>query len=255
MKPSKVVIVTGAGRGIGAAAAVELARAGLTPVLFVRSPDAAKPVADAVRQAGAADCSVQACDVADSEQVAAAVARTLERHSALHALVNNAGQVDPIGRLSDTDPAQWRRAFEVNLFGAYHMVHAVLPAMVAAGGGYVLNLSSGAAHTARIGWSAYCGSKAALWMLTRSIVAEYESDGIVATGLQPGFVDTEMQGKIRRAGLNEISKLRREDLAPAANVGRAIAWLCDQVPRQFHGLDITINDVKAAAGTANLENS
>jgi NAD(P)-dependent dehydrogenase (short-subunit alcohol dehydrogenase family) len=75
-------------------------------------------------------------------------------------------------------------------------------------GGAVVNLSTGAAHTPRDGWSAYCGSKAALAMLTRSIAKEYGDKGVFAYSLQPGLVDTEMQGRIRRAGINEIGPFR-----------------------------------------------
>ncbi|WP_232080600.1 SDR family oxidoreductase [Variovorax sp. SRS16] len=249
MPSSKIVVVTGAARGIGAAAALELARAGITPVLFVRSPEAARPVLDSIDQLGA-NASVCQCDVSSPTEVEAAMAQTLERHGRIDGIVNNAGQIDPIGRLAETDPVVWRKALEVNLLGAYHVARAAIPAMVAAKRGLVLNISSGAAHQARLGWSAYCSAKAGLFMLTRAIATEYAEEGIVAIGFQPGVVDTEMQSRIRSSGINEISRLRRDELAPADRAGRAIAWLCKEVPRQFNGTDTVLKDLLAIAGAS-----
>lgn len=239
-----VVIVTGASRGIGAATCIELSRAGAVPVLFVRSASSALETVEAIRALGQA-CDVEPCDVANYDSVKAAIQRTLARHGAIGAVVNNAGQIDPIGRLTETDPANWAHAVQVNLVGAYHLAHAALPAMCAAGGGIIINLSSGAAHTARLGWSAYCSAKAGLYMLTRAIATEYGGDGVLSVGFQPGVVDTDMQGQIRKSGINEISKLRREDLASPQVVARAISWLCMEQPREFHGLDVTMKEVMA----------
>lgn len=249
MQSSKTVVVTGAARGIGAAAALELARAGITPVLFVRSPESARPLLDSIGKLGA-NASVFKCDVSSLTEVEAAIAQTLERHGSIDGIVNNAGQIDPIGKLAETDPAEWRRALEVNLLGAYHVARAAIPAMATAKRGLVINISSGAAHKARLGWSAYCSAKAGLFMLTRAIATDYAEEGIVAIGFQPGLVDTDMQSRIRSSGINEISQLRREDLAPADRAGRAIAWLCKEAPRQFNGTDTVLKDLLAIAGAS-----
>jgi NAD(P)-dependent dehydrogenase (short-subunit alcohol dehydrogenase family) len=187
------------------------------------------------------------CDVSSLPEVEAAMAQTLERHGRIDGIVNNAGQIDPIGKLAETDPAVWRKALEVNLLGAYHVARAAIPAMTAAKRGLVLNISTGAAHQARLGWSAYCSTKAGLYMLTRAIATEYAEEGILAIGFQPGVVDTDMQSRIRSSGINEISKLRREDLAPADRAGRAIAWLCRDAPSQFNGTDTVLKDLLAIA--------
>jgi NAD(P)-dependent dehydrogenase (short-subunit alcohol dehydrogenase family) len=242
---TRVAFVTGAARGIGAAAALALARRGLTPVLAVRQPEAAEGAAAAVRQAGGA-CLVVACDVADLASVRSAVARTRDTFGRIDAVINNAGQIEPIGHLADTDPAAWAHTVAVNLTGVYHVLRETLPLLLVARGA-VVNLSSGAAHTPREGWSAYCSSKAALAMLTRSVHQEYGERGVAVYGLQPGVVDTAMQERIRGSGMNEISRIPREKLAPPERSAGVLAWLADTRPADLVGQDLSINDEQLLA--------
>jgi NAD(P)-dependent dehydrogenase (short-subunit alcohol dehydrogenase family) len=241
----RVAFVTGAARGIGAAAALALARPGITPVLAVRQPDAAKEAAAAVRATGSA-CSIVACDVTDLASVRTAIARTLEEFGRIDCVVNNAGQIEPIGHIADTDPAAWARTLATNLTGCYHILHEALPALLETQGA-VINLSTGAAHTPREGWSAYCTSKAALAMLTRCVAHEYGARGIAAYGLQPGLVDTAMQDRIRGSGMNEISRIPKSDLAPPEHSAKVIAWLADKQPIDLRGQDLTVNDQQLVA--------
>ena len=210
----RTAIVTGAARGIGAATAMALAARGIAPALFVRDPDYGS--------------------------VRAAVARTADAWGRLDVVVNNAGTVEPMGFIADTDPAEWARAYAVNVIGAYHVVREALPLLLREGGA-VVNLSTGAAHTPRDGWSAYCGCKAALAMFTRSIAKEYGDKGVFAYGLQPGLVDTEMQVSIRRAGINEISRIPREQLDPPERSANAIAWLAAECPADLAGQDLHVS--------------
>lgn len=243
--PIRVAFVTGAARGIGAAAAVALARRGFAPVLAVRQPDAAREAAAAVRGTGSR-CSIVACDVTDLASVRSAIARTLEEFGRLDCVINNAGLIEPIGHLADTDPALWARTLATNLTGAYHVLHEAMPALLHSQGA-VVNLSTGAAHTPREGWSAYCTSKAALAMLTRCVAHEYGARGIAAYGLQPGLVDTAMQDRIRGSGMNEISRIPQSDLAPPEHSAKVVAWLADTRPEDLRGQDLTVNDKQLVA--------
>jgi NAD(P)-dependent dehydrogenase (short-subunit alcohol dehydrogenase family) len=250
----RTAIVTGAARGIGAATAMALAARGIAPALFVRDAGAARGIAERIRDLGVA-CRVETCDVADYGSVRAALARTADAWGRLDAVINNAGTVEPMGFVADTDPVEWARAFAVNVVGAYHVVREALPLLLRQGGA-VVNLSTGAAHTPRDGWSAYCGTKAALAMFTRNIAKEYGDKGVFAYSLQPGMVDTEMQVRIRRAGINEISRIPREQLDPPERSANVIAWLAAERPAELAGQDLHVSHpafadivVPAQAGT------
>jgi len=116
-----------------------------------------------------------------------------------------------------------------------------VPQLIARGGTLV-NISSGAAHSPREGWSAYCAAKAALAMLTRATALEYAARGLRCYGFQPGVVDTDMQVAIRASGMNEISRLRREQLATPAVPARWVTWLAAERPADLDGKDFSVND-------------
>lgn len=236
-----VIIVTGAGRGIGAEAARHLAKEGAKVVVSARSLEAARGVAGEIEREGGSATAL-ACDVADYASVASLVGKVDARFGRIDALVNNAGTVEPIGPIIDTDPEAWAKAVEINLVGAYHMVHAVLPIMQRAGAGTVINLSTGAAFKPMEGWSAYCASKAGLAMFTRSIDHEYAAHGIRAIGFAPGVVDTGMQAQIRASGINPVSQLPREALNAPEEPAIAIAWLCGEAGAAYAGKDIDIRE-------------
>ena len=231
----RTALVTGASRGIGEAAARRLHAAGANVVLLARSSDAVERIAGERALA-------TTCDVADHEGVERTVEAATERFGGVDVLVNNAGLLDPIARVADADPAGWGRAVDVNLKGAFHAVRAVLPGMKAAGGGVIVNVSSGAATSALEGWSHYCASKAAALMLTRCIHKEEAQNGIRVVGLSPGTVATDMQRTIRASGINPVSKLDWDRHIPAEWVGEAVAWLATNAARVWDGDDSLKND-------------
>jgi NAD(P)-dependent dehydrogenase (short-subunit alcohol dehydrogenase family) len=237
----KVVIVTGASRGIGAAAAALLAEAGANLVLTARNTAQVESVADGITRAGGT-AAAMACDVSDWNAVQHLVAETQRRFGKIDALINNAGVIEPIAVTAESDPAAWARLIEVNLIGAYYAIRAVLSPMLAAGGGTIINISSGAAHNPLEGWSAYCSSKAALAMLTRQIALEHAAQGIRVFGFQPGTTDTDMQVTIRASGVNPISKIPRENLTPVAYPARAIVYLCTPEADDYVGKEFSLND-------------
>lgn len=240
MSNSGVALVTGAGSGIGAATALALAERGLHVVLAVRQPDKAHEVLTQIESAGGAASVVQ-CDVSDYAKAQAAVQETVNAHGRLDVLVNNAGQIAPIGRIGDTDPVEWAQAIAVNLTGVYYMVHAGLPHLLRSPAPAIVNVSTGASVRPLEGWSAYSASKTGAAMFTRSLHLEY-GDSIAIYGLQPGVVDTPMQGKIRASGINPVSQLKREQLDPPQRSASAIAWLAHQQPADLRGEELTVRD-------------
>lgn len=245
----QAAIVTGASRGIGEAAARELAAQGVSVLLAARTDGETGRIAEEIRAAGGA-ASAHACDVADYAQTAALVERAQAQFGRLDILVNNAGLIDPIARLGESHPEGWDRLIDVNVKGVYHGMRAAIPVMEAAGAGTIVNISSGAATSVLEGWSHYCASKAAVLSLTRSGDLEYGEKGIRVVGLSPGTVATYMQKTIKKSGLNPISELEWEDHIPPEWPARAIAWLCGPAAEAHRGGDVSLRDegVRRAVG-------
>ena len=235
----KVAIVTGASRGIGAEAAREFARHGVAVMLLARSVDAIEAVAGEIRRAGGRAEAV-VCDVASHADVEVAIGQCRGVFGRVDILVNNAGVIDPIARLADSDPGAWDRAVDINLKGVYHGIRAVLPPMLAQGGGTIVNISSGAATGALEGWSHYCATKAGVLSLTRCVDAEYRSSGIRILGLSPGTVATGMQTSIRTSGINPVSQIDPSAHLSPRWAARAIAWLCTAAAADLRGTDFSI---------------
>ncbi|MBM3490856.1 MAG: SDR family oxidoreductase [Alphaproteobacteria bacterium] len=237
----RVALITGASRGIGAAAARALAEAGAAVALLARDGAAAGNVARQIDRAGGRALAL-ACDIAQFNAVEHAVATARQRLGQPDILINNAGVIEPIGRLWEVPPEVWGRSIAVNLTGAYHVIRAVLPGMLASGRGTVVNVSSGAAHRPLEGWSAYCAGKAGLAMLTRSLLLETADRGIRVFGLSPGTVDTDMQVAIRASGINPVSQLPRASLAPVEEPAAAIVYLCTAAADALIGQEVSARD-------------
>ena len=239
----KVIIVTGASRGIGAAAAEALAKAGATVVLTARDATLTQQTARSI----GGTASARPCDVSDYAAFEALVTETKARFGRLDALINNAGVIEPITSIADSDPAPWARNVTINLTGAYNAIRAVLPEMLTAGGGTIVNVSSGAAIRPLEGWSAYCSAKAGLHMLTRAVALETTGKGIRIFGFQPGTTDTDMQVLIRASGVNPVSQIPREKLTPVALPARSIVYLCTAAADDLNGQEFSLNDASFRA--------
>ncbi|MGC8203419.1 SDR family oxidoreductase [Aliiroseovarius sp. PTFE2010] len=235
---SKTVMITGASRGIGAAAARAFAGAGANVVLIARSEDA---IAELAGEIGPKALAIP-CDISRYWEVDAAVAAAVETFGALDVLINNAGVIDPIARLDASDPDDWSKAIDINLKGVYNGIRAALPVMKSAGQGTVINISSGAASNPIEGWSHYCASKAGALMLTRMLDTEERENGIRALGLSPGTVATQMQRKIKASGINPVSKLDWSDHVPPEWVAAALIWMCSPDSDDFLGRDVSLRD-------------
>jgi NAD(P)-dependent dehydrogenase (short-subunit alcohol dehydrogenase family) len=237
----KVAIVTGASRGIGEAAALALGAAGAAVMLSARDGARATAVANKIIAAGGKAAAIS-CDVSEYAACERLVAETVAKFGPVDTLINNAGVIEPISKVGEADPKAWARSIEVNLIGAYYAIRAVLPGMLAAGGGRIINVSSGAALRPLEGWSAYCSGKAGLAMLTRAIDLEHGTAGIRVFGFQPGTTDTDMQVLIRASGVNVISKIPREQLTPVAHPAKAIVYLCTPAANDLVGKEFSLRD-------------
>jgi 3-oxoacyl-[acyl-carrier protein] reductase len=237
----KVALVTGASRGLGEGAARSLAGAGAAVMLVARDGALTGSVARDIAATGAR-AEALSCDVADYAAVQKVVAETKARLGGIDLLINNAGVIDPIAEVATSDPAAWAQSISINLVGAYHVLRAVLPDMLANGGGSIVNVSSGAAYRPLEGWGAYCAGKAGLAMLTRSIELETAGKGIRIFGFSPGTIDTDMQVKIRTSGMNMVSRIPRGDLSPVEHAVRGLMYLCTRASDDLVGQDASMRD-------------
>jgi 3-oxoacyl-[acyl-carrier protein] reductase len=217
----QVAIVTGASRGIGRAAALEIARQGARVLVnYQRNRAAAYEVVAAITAAGGEALAYEA-DVTDEVAVAAMVDACLERWGRLDLLVNNAGITAdaPMIRMKDE---QWRVVIDTNLMGVFLCCRSALGPMRARGYGRIVNVGSLAGLAGNIGQVNYAAAKAGLVGLTRAIAREVALDGITANVVAPGYIETELLATVpaaMRQWATEVIALRRfgtvEEVAPA----------------------------------------
>ncbi len=234
----KTVLITGASRGIGAAAARACVAAGASVALTARTDSA---IGDLAGELGASALAIP-CDVRRYWEVETAVKATVEAFGSLDVLINNAGVIEPIAHLALSDPEGWGTAIDINLKGVYHGMRAAVPVMLNQSGGTVLTVSSGAAHGPVEAWSHYCASKAGAAMLTRCLDKEHRAQGIRAIGLSPGTVATEMQREIKASGVNPVSKLDWTDHIPPEWPARALVWMASADADAWLGEEISLRD-------------
>lgn len=196
----KTALITGAGRGIGRAVALGLASAGTRLVLLARTEEQLEQTRALLLDQGVPARRIQVvpADLADEEQRDHAVAAALAV-SRVDILVNNAATVEPLGPTADVTARDLRLAFEVNVVAPAALTAAVLPGMLAAGWGRVVNISSGiaASPAGMIRANAYATTKAALEAHTVNLAAELRGTGVTVNAYRPGGVDTAMQAWIR----------------------------------------------------------
>ncbi len=220
----KTVLVTGAGRGIGAALVARLAGAGARVYAGIHRGREPSDVWDT---------DTVVCvplDVTDRDSVVRAVSEVRSGAGRLDALVNNAGVIAPIGPLPSLSAEDLTRAFEVNAFGMFRMTLAALDLLRSAAG-VVVNAGTGAATTPMEGWAGYCSSKAAARMLSLMMSKELGDTGIRVFFLGIPPTDTAMQSEIRASRLNPISQIPQSDLVHPDVPASALAWLCSDRAR------------------------
>jgi 3-oxoacyl-[acyl-carrier protein] reductase len=190
-----VALVTGGARGIGRATVEALARSGAHVHLWDRDPAA---VAEAVAALEARGLTVEgsAVDVTDRQAIDRAVEQHVIRHGRLDILVNNAG-ITQDARLEKMTPEQFDTVVDVNLKGVFHVTQAVVPTMIAGNrGGVILNASSVVARNGNFGQTNYAATKAGVEAMTRTWAREFAKHGIRVNAVAPGFILTDMTGKM-----------------------------------------------------------
>jgi 3-oxoacyl-[acyl-carrier protein] reductase len=186
----KVALVTGAGRGIGKAIALELARSG-ADILFTNRNEALAKATQAEIEALGRRCVAVQADVSDPTQVEALVKQGLEALSTVDILVNNAG-ITKDGLILRMSPEDWREVMAVNLDGMFYVTRAVVRTMVRARRGRIVNLTSVVGFTGNAGQVNYASSKSAVIGFTKSLAKELGGRNITCNAVAPGFIETDM---------------------------------------------------------------
>ena len=193
----RVALITGGGRGIGRAIALAYAAEGSRLALTARTASELEETAKLVAGRFGSDVIIVVADVSGREAVEQAVAETLGHYGAIDVLVNNAGNIGPVGRVWDNDPEDWARTIAVHLMGVFYGCHAVLPSMLERGQGRIVNMSGvGGPNT-----SAYDAAKTAIVNLTENLALELAETRITVNAISPGSIHTRMWEETRDLSL------------------------------------------------------
>lgn len=196
----KTVIVTGGGGGIGGATCRRFAKQGARVAVFDMNLDAAQRVAADIKADGGEAMAFK-CDITSRAEVDEAVAATESRLGPVDVLVNNAGW-DVFKPFTKTEPAQWEKLIAINLTGALHMHHAVLPGMAARKSGSIVNIASDAARVGSSGEAVYAACKGGLVSFSKTIAREHARHGITVNVVCPGPTDTALFAEYKEGAGN-----------------------------------------------------
>lgn len=242
---NKVALVTGAGSGIGREAALGLARGGAKIVVCDVDENGGSETVALVEQAGSSAIFVKT-DVGAAADVEAAVAASVEAFGGLNIVVNNAGIGGEAALTGDYSIEGWHKVMDVNLHGVFYGMRYGIPAILASGGGSIVNISS---ILGLVGWStapAYVASKHAVSGLTKAAAVEYAQQGIRINSVHPGFIETPLLTKAGIVpgtdGYNFIaSKHAANRLGQAHEVANLIVWLCSDEASFVTGSNMTVD--------------
>ena len=240
----KVAIVVGAANGIGRATARAFAAAGAAVACADVEAAGVETTAAEIDQGGARALPVH-LDVTDGASCRAAVAATVERFGGLDVLMYGAADSDRAATVLEMDEATWERVIRVNLTGAFLMVKAVIPAMIARGGGSVILIASQLGRVASPGRAAYCATKGALIQLAKVLAADHAAQGIRANTISPGAIETRRmlrrwkdmeEARAMMGPKHLLGRLGRPD-----EIARAALYLASDASAFMTGSDLLID--------------
>lgn len=227
----KVAFVTGGGSGIGRATALAFAQAGTSVAVVDVTEAALAQTVSAIEAIGGKALALK-CDVTKSDEVQAAIGKTVDTLGGLDFAFNNAGIEQPVGLLADLDEGLWNRLLDVNLTGVFLCMKYQLQVMLKNGGGAIVNTSSGAGVTAIQGQAAYCATKFGVTSLSKAVAIEYAGKNIRINALCPGIIDTPMiarfthdtdEGRERMIAQEPVGRMGRPE-----EIAGAVLWLCSE---------------------------
>ena len=208
---NKNALITGAGKGIGKAIALALAKEGVNIILVARTQEEIDSVAAKIRSLRVKALAITA-DVADINSVNAAIEKALAEFGTIDILINNAG-IAAFGKFLELEPTDWERIIQVNLMGTYFVTRAVLPNMIERQTGDIINISSTAGLAGNALTSAYSASKFAVLGLTDSLMQEVRKHNIRVTALTPSTVATDMAKELNLTDGNPDKVMQAEDIS------------------------------------------
>ena len=230
----KVAIITGAGNGIGSAAAKRFAEEGARVVLADFDEQAGKQLEQELREQGYQATFIQV-NVAEQDSVQALVDQTLKVYGKIHILVNNAG-ITRDAMLSKMKVEDFTKVLDVNLTGVFHCTQAVLPHLVEQGYGKIINTSSVSGVYGNVGQTNYAASKAAVIGMTKTWAKELGRKGINVNAVAPGFTNTKMVEKMPEKIIDQMkSVVALQRLAQPVDIANAYLYLASDESSYVHG--------------------
>jgi 3-oxoacyl-[acyl-carrier protein] reductase len=236
----KVALVTGASRGIGRSIAKVLAASGAVVICSARTTDAARSTVSEI-EAGGGRAQAVALDIASDASVEAAVKELLHQHATIPLLVNNAG-ITRDNLLMRMKKEDWNAVIDTNLSGLYRLCRALVPSMVKARYGRIVNVTSVVGRIGNAGQSNYAAAKAGIEGFTRSLARELASRNVTVNCVAPGFIDTDMTRALsdaQRGQLLEQVPLGR--LGAPADVAAAVSFLLGDGASYVTGITLDVN--------------
>lgn len=240
----KVALVTGAGSGIGRAAALAFGKAGASVASVGRTAAKVEETVRQIEEAGGRAIAIRA-DVANEAEVEAAVARTIETFGRLDFALNNAGVEHDGIAAADIASDLWSTQIAINLSGVFFSMKHQIPAMLKQGGGSIVNIGSGAAVKGFPGQAAYCAAKFGVVGLSKAAALDYAAQGIRINVVSPGMIDTPMMGRF--TGGTQEGRQGAIAQEPVGRAGRpeeiagTALWLCSDLANFSTGSNIVVD--------------